>query len=65
MIASEIQGINRILKDIQKSGERYGFNAIEQGRSSIDANSDTWDPRMTSLFIEELRLWALSLIETN
>ncbi|XP_023918264.1 disease resistance protein RPM1-like [Quercus suber] len=53
VIASEIQDINRILKDIQKSGERYGFNAIEQGRSSIDAKSDTWDPRMTSLFIEE------------
>ena len=53
VIASEIQGINMRLKDIQKSGERYGFNAIEQGRSSIDAKSDTWVPRMTSLFIEE------------
>ena len=53
VIAFEIQGINRILKDIQKSGERYGFNTIEQRRSSIDANSDIWDPRMASLFIEE------------
>ncbi|KAM4102586.1 hypothetical protein ACJW30_06G012300 [Castanea mollissima] len=52
----KIQGINRILKDIQKSGERYGFNAIKQGRSSIDAESDTWDPRMTSLFIEEAKV---------
>uniref|UniRef100_A0A2N9HWM8 Uncharacterized protein n=1 Tax=Fagus sylvatica TaxID=28930 RepID=A0A2N9HWM8_FAGSY len=54
VIACEIQGINRILKDIQKRGERYGFNAIEQGRSSSDSRSDTWlDPRMKSLFIEE------------
>ncbi|KAL4618522.1 hypothetical protein ACB092_06G016700 [Castanea dentata] len=54
VIASEIQSINRILKDIRKSGERYGFNAIEQGRFNDDAISDTWyDPRMASLFIEE------------
>ena len=54
MIASEIQRINKILKDIKRSGERYGFNAIEQGSSSNDVVSDTWnDPRMASLFIEE------------
>ena len=53
-IASEIRGINRILKDIRKSGERYGFNAIEQGRSSIEAESDKWnDPQMASPFLEE------------
>ncbi|XP_065616613.1 disease resistance protein RPM1-like [Quercus suber] len=54
VIASEIQGINKILEDIRRSGERYGFNAIEQGLSSSDVVSDTWnDPRMASLFIEE------------
>ncbi|GMY30861.1 disease resistance protein RPM1-like [Fagus crenata] len=54
VIASEIQGINTILEDIRERGERYGFNAIEQGRSSSDSRSDTWhDPRMASLFIEE------------
>ncbi|GMY30895.1 disease resistance protein RPM1-like [Fagus crenata] len=54
VIASEIQGINTILEDIRKRGERYGFNAIEQGRSNSDSRSDTWhDPRMASLFIEE------------
>jgi disease resistance protein RPM1 len=54
VLASKIQDINRILEDIQKRGERYGFNAIEQGRSSSDSRSDTWlDPRMKSLFIEE------------
>ena len=57
MIASEIRGINRILKDIQKSGERYGFNAIEQGRSSIEAERDKWnDPQMASPFIEEVEV---------
>ncbi|XP_075670907.1 disease resistance protein RPM1-like [Castanea sativa] len=54
VIASEIQGINKILEDIRRSGERYGFNAIEQGSSSSDVVSDTWnDPRIASLFIEE------------
>ncbi|XP_023918418.1 disease resistance protein RPM1-like [Quercus suber] len=54
VIDSEIQGINKILEDIRRSGERYGFNAIEQGSSSNDVLSDTWnDPRMASLFIEE------------
>ncbi|KAL0000478.1 hypothetical protein SO802_014259 [Lithocarpus litseifolius] len=54
VIASEIQGINKTLEDIRRSGERYGFNAIEQGSSSSDLVSDTWnDPRMASLFIEE------------
>ncbi|KAM3696075.1 hypothetical protein ACJW31_06G010800 [Castanea mollissima] len=54
VIASEIQGINKILEDIRRSGERFGFNATEQGTSSGDVVSNTWhDPRMTSLFIEE------------
>ncbi|XP_075670915.1 disease resistance protein RPM1-like [Castanea sativa] len=57
VIASEIQGIKKKLKDIKKSGERYGFNAIEQSTSRNDATNDTWnDPRMTSLFIEEAEL---------
>ena len=56
-IASEIRGINKILKDIRKSGERYGFNAIEQGRSSIEAESDKWnDPQTTSPFLEEAEI---------
>ena len=42
VIASEIQGIKKILDDINKSGERYGFNAIEQRTSSNDAINDTW-----------------------
>ena len=54
VIASEIQRINKILEDNKRSGERYGFNAIEQGSSSNDVVSNTWnDPRMASLFIEE------------
>ena len=54
VIASEIQGINKKLENIRRSGERYGFNAIEQGSSSSDVVSDTWnDPRIASLFIEE------------
>ncbi|KAM3743901.1 hypothetical protein ACB098_06G011000 [Castanea mollissima] len=54
VIASKIQGIKKILDDIKKSGERYGFNAIEQSTSSNDAINDTWnDPRIASLFIEE------------
>nr|XP_023918268.1 disease resistance protein RPM1-like [Quercus suber] len=54
VIASEIQDINKKLEDIRKSGERYGFNAIEHGRSNNDATSVTWhDPRVASLFIEE------------
>ena len=57
MIAYEIQGIKKILDDINKSGERYGFNAIEQSTSSNDAINDTWhDPRMASLFIEEVEV---------
>ncbi|KAM3696078.1 hypothetical protein ACJW31_06G011000 [Castanea mollissima] len=53
VIASEIQGIKKTLDDIKKSGERYGFNAIEQSTSS----NDTWnDPRMTSHVIEEAEL---------
>ncbi|KAK4548103.1 hypothetical protein RGQ29_032813 [Quercus rubra] len=53
----EIQGIKKILDDIKKSGERYGFNAIEQSTSSNDAINDTWhDPRMASLFIEEVEV---------
>ncbi|XP_050246357.1 disease resistance protein RPM1-like [Quercus robur] len=43
-----------MLKNIKKSGERYGSNVIEQRRSNSDAISDTWhDPRMASLLIEE------------
>ena len=54
VIASEIQGINRILENIKKSGERYGSNVIEQRRSNSDSISDTWhDPRIASLLIEE------------
>ena len=54
VIASDIQGINKILENIRKSGERYGFNAIEQGRSSSETSSVTWhDPRVASLFIDE------------
>ncbi|KAM4102581.1 hypothetical protein ACJW30_06G012000 [Castanea mollissima] len=57
VIASEIQGIKKILDDIKKSGERYGFNAIEQSTSSNDAINDTWnDPRIASLFIEEVEV---------
>ena len=53
VIASNIQGINKKLEDIRKSGERYGFSAIEQGRSS-NTGSLTWhDPRVASLFIKE------------
>ena len=52
--ASEIQSINKILEDIRKRGERYGFIAIEQGTSNNNAISDTWhDLRMASLFIKE------------
>ena len=57
MIAYEIQGIKKILDDIKKSGERYGFNAIEQSTSNNDAINDTWhDPRMASLFIKEVEV---------
>ena len=57
VIAFEIQGIKKILDDIKKSVERYGFNAIEQSTSSNDAINDTWhDPRMASLFIEEVEV---------
>ena len=57
MIDSENQGINKMLEDIRKRGERYGFNAKEQGTSSSDAISDTWhDPQMASLFIEEAKV---------
>ncbi|KAM4081837.1 hypothetical protein ACJW30_11G123000 [Castanea mollissima] len=53
VIASNIQGINKKLEDIRKSGERYGFSAIEQGRCS-NTGSVTWhDPRVASLFIKE------------
>nr|XP_023879062.1 disease resistance protein RPM1-like [Quercus suber] len=53
VIASNIQSINKKLEDIRKSGERYGFSAIEQGRSS-NTGSVTWhDPRVASLFIKE------------
>uniref|UniRef100_A0A7N2M7B0 NB-ARC domain-containing protein n=1 Tax=Quercus lobata TaxID=97700 RepID=A0A7N2M7B0_QUELO len=47
-----IKGINKKLEDIRKHVERYGFNAIEQGRSS-NANVTWHDPRVASLFIEE------------
>ncbi|XP_050246323.1 disease resistance protein RPM1-like isoform X12 [Quercus robur] len=54
VIASEIQRINKTLENIRRSAERYGFNAIEQGSSSNDVVTDTWnDPRVASLFIEE------------
>ena len=57
VIASEIQGIKKILDNIKKSVERYGFNAIEQSTSSNDATNDTWhDPRMASLFNEEVEV---------
>ncbi|KAL4618521.1 hypothetical protein ACB092_06G016600 [Castanea dentata] len=54
VIAFEIQGINRKLENIKKSGERYGSNVIEQRRSNSDTISNTWhDPRIASLLIEE------------
>ena len=61
MIDSEIQGVNKMLENIRKRGERYGFNAKEQGTSSSDAISDTWrNPRMHPLSLRKSRLWALS-----
>ena len=54
VIASEIQGINKVLENIRRNGDIYGFNAKEQGTSSSNVESDTWhDPRMESFLIEE------------
>ena len=54
VIASEIQGINKALDGIRKSGERYGFNTIGKRLSGTDTKSVTWhDPRVTSLFLDE------------
>ncbi|KAL0000466.1 hypothetical protein SO802_014247 [Lithocarpus litseifolius] len=57
VIASEIQGINKKLENIKKSGERYGSNFIEQRRSKSDTISNTWhDPQIASLLIEEVEV---------
>ncbi|KAM4102580.1 hypothetical protein ACJW30_06G011900 [Castanea mollissima] len=41
----------------QPHRQKHCFYFLQkQGRSSIDAESDTWDPRMTSLFIEEAKV---------
>ncbi|XP_050248793.1 disease resistance protein RPM1-like [Quercus robur] len=53
VIASNIQVINKKLEDIRKRGERYGFSAIEQGRSSNTGSVRWHDPRVASLFIKE------------
>jgi hypothetical protein len=62
VIACEIQDISKDLKDIQKSGERYGFNAIEQGGPVVTLEvihglTLEWHP----FSLRKLRLWALSL----
>ncbi|KAL0000477.1 hypothetical protein SO802_014258 [Lithocarpus litseifolius] len=65
VIASNIQGISKKLEDIRKRGERYGFSAIEQGRSS-NTGSVTWhDPRVASLFIKEAEVVGIESPRAN
>ncbi|KAK4575646.1 hypothetical protein RGQ29_026563 [Quercus rubra] len=54
VIASKIQDININLQKKREMAVKYRFNTIEQGGLSNNARSVTWyDPRVTSLFIEE------------
>ncbi|KAL4618400.1 hypothetical protein ACB092_06G007200 [Castanea dentata] len=52
VIASEIQGINKILDGIRKSGERYGFNTIEQRMSTNDTRSKVYDNEKVTTHID-------------
>ena len=65
VIASNIQGINKKLEDIRKSGERYGFSAIEQGRSSNTGSLTCMTLEWHPFSLKKLRLWELSLLEPN
>lgn len=52
-IATKIQDIKILVRDIKEQSERYGFNSSEQG-SRTNAENATWhDPRGGSLFIED------------
>lgn len=52
-IATKIQDIKILVRDIKERSERYGFNSSEQG-SQTSAENATWhDPRVGSLFIED------------
>ncbi|KAH7857568.1 hypothetical protein Vadar_014083 [Vaccinium darrowii] len=52
-IASQIQDIKQIIREIKERADRYGFNSLEHGSSSKAEEKVHDDPRVASLFIEE------------
>jgi disease resistance protein RPM1 len=52
-IATKIQDIKILVREIKERRERYGFSSSDQGSSSIATNVTWHDPRVGSLFIEE------------
>ena len=53
-IASEIQEIKASVQKIKARSERYGFQSTGQGSSSAARNVRWQDPRMASLFLEDV-----------
>jgi disease resistance protein RPM1 len=52
-IATKIQDIKLLVREIKEQSERYGFSSSKQGSSSSTTNVSWHDPRVGSLFIEE------------
>lgn len=52
-IASEIQDIQKSLREIKDRGVGYGLRPFEQGSSSKTTDVERHDPRLRSLFMEE------------
>ncbi|XP_059436287.1 uncharacterized protein LOC132169237 [Corylus avellana] len=52
-IATKIQDIKILVREIKERSERYGFSSSEQGSSNNAANVACHDPRVGALFIEE------------
>ncbi|XP_059440264.1 disease resistance protein RPM1-like [Corylus avellana] len=55
-IATKIHDIKISIREIKERSERYGFRFVEQGSSSIESNVTWHDPRVGSLFIEEVEV---------
>ena len=52
-IATKIQDIKILVREIKERSERFGFRSPEQGSSSSARNVTWHDPQVGSLFVEE------------
>uniref|UniRef100_A0A2N9FHG7 Uncharacterized protein n=1 Tax=Fagus sylvatica TaxID=28930 RepID=A0A2N9FHG7_FAGSY len=54
-IATEIQEIKALMQEINERSKRYGFESTDHQGSSSAARNITWhDPRMASLFLDDI-----------